>query len=39
MYKQILLSLSHRPGLDDYLLGPNAAKDVRHCKRSVLVVR
>lgn len=30
---------SHRPKLGDYLLGPNAARVVRHCKRSVLVVR
>lgn len=30
---------SHRPKLGDYLLGPNAARVVRHSKRSVLVVR
>lgn len=30
---------SHRPELKDYLLGPNAARVVRHCSRSVLVVR
>ena len=30
---------SHRPSLKDYLLGPNAARVVRHFKRSVLVVR
>ncbi|MEX0346674.1 MAG: universal stress protein [Rhizobiaceae bacterium] len=30
---------SHRPELKDYLLGPNAARVVRHSKRSVLVVR
>ncbi|MEL7300725.1 MAG: universal stress protein [Pseudomonadota bacterium] len=30
---------SHRPGLTDYLLGPNAARVVRHAKQSVFVVR
>jgi len=30
---------SHRPELKDYLLGPNAARVVRHSQRSVLVVR
>ena len=30
---------SHRPALSDYLLGPNAARVVRHFKGSVLVVR
>ncbi len=30
---------SHRPELKDYLLGPNAARVVRHAKRSVLVIR
>lgn len=30
---------SHRPELSDYLLGPNAARVVRHAKCSVLVVR
>ena len=30
---------SHRPELKDYLLGPNAARVVRHAKCSVLVVR
>jgi nucleotide-binding universal stress UspA family protein len=30
---------SHRPELSDYLLGPNAARIVRHAKQSVLVVR
>ncbi|MTI45730.1 nucleotide-binding universal stress UspA family protein [Roseibium hamelinense] len=34
----IVLS-SHRPELKDYLLGPNAARVVRHAKQSVLVVR
>jgi len=30
---------SHRPTLSDYLLGPNAAKVVRHFDKSVLVAR
>ena len=30
---------SHRPELQDYLLGPNAARVVRHAPVSVLVVR
>ena len=30
---------SHRPELKDYLLGPNAARVVRHAQTSVLVVR
>ena len=30
---------AHRPELADYLLGPNAARVVRHAKVSVLVVR
>ncbi|MEO1090061.1 MAG: universal stress protein [Pseudomonadota bacterium] len=30
---------SHRPALQDYLLGPNAARVVRHAKCSVVVVR
>ncbi|HET6467747.1 MAG TPA: universal stress protein [Geminicoccaceae bacterium] len=30
---------SHRPELRDYLLGPNAAKVVRHATCSVMVVR
>jgi nucleotide-binding universal stress UspA family protein len=30
---------SHRPELKDYLLGPNAARVVRHAKQSVFVVR
>ncbi|MGQ9370120.1 universal stress protein [Azospirillum sp. A39] len=30
---------AHRPELSDYLLGPNAARIVRHAKCSVLVVR
>nr|WP_321509035.1 universal stress protein [uncultured Celeribacter sp.] len=30
---------AHRPDLKDYLLGPNAARVVRHSKSSVYVVR
>lgn len=30
---------SHRPEMGDFLLGPNAARVVRHSKVSVLVVR
>ena len=30
---------SHRPALRDYLIGPNAARVVRHAKCSVLVAR
>lgn len=30
---------AHRPDLKEYLLGPNAARVVRHYARSVLVVR
>ena len=30
---------SHRPALKDYLIGPNAARVVRHADCSVLVVR
>jgi len=35
----IIVIGSHRPKLKDYLLGPNAARVVRHAKQSVLVVR
>jgi len=30
---------SHRPELSDYLIGPNAARIVRHARQSVFVVR
>lgn len=30
---------AHRPDLEDYLMGPNAAKVVRHANLSVLIVR
>lgn len=35
----LIVMASHRPELQDYLLGPNAARVVRHAKQSVLVVR
>jgi nucleotide-binding universal stress UspA family protein len=35
----LIVMASHRPGLEDYLLGPNAARVVRHAATSVLVVR
>ncbi|HUS55042.1 MAG TPA: universal stress protein [Thermohalobaculum sp.] len=34
-----IVMAAHRPELQDYLLGPNAARVVRHAKQSVLVVR
>lgn len=35
----LIVMASHRPAMSDYLLGPNAARVVRHSTRSVLVVR
>ena len=35
----LIVLASHRPELKDYLLGPNAARVVRHAKQSVHVVR
>ena len=35
----LIVMASHRPELKDYLLGPNAARVVRHANQSVLVVR
>lgn len=35
----LIVMASHRPELSDYLLGPNASRVIRHCSRSVLVVR
>jgi nucleotide-binding universal stress UspA family protein len=35
----LVVIASHRPELKDYLLGPNAARVVRHANCSVLVVR
>lgn len=30
---------AHRPQLRDYLVGPNAARVVRHARQSVFVIR
>jgi nucleotide-binding universal stress UspA family protein len=35
----LILLTSHRPELKDYLLGPNAARVMRHASQSVFVVR
>lgn len=35
----LIIMSSHRPEMRDYLLGPNAARVVRHGKCSVMVVR
>lgn len=35
----LIVMASHRPELRDYLIGPNAARVVRHAPCSVLVVR
>lgn len=35
----LIVMAAHKPGLQDYLLGPNAAKVVRHSRCSVMVVR
>lgn len=35
----IIILAAHRPAARDYLLGPNAARIVRHAKQSVYVVR
>ena len=35
----LIVMASHRPELKDYLLGPNAARVVRHAECSVMVVR
>ncbi len=35
----LIIVAAHRPELKDYLLGPNAARVVRHAECSVLVVR
>ncbi|WP_419903914.1 universal stress protein [Kiloniella sp.] len=35
----VIIMGAHRPRMEDYLLGPNAARVVRHAKCSVLVVR
>jgi len=36
---ELIVIGAHKPDLKDYLLGPNAARVVRHSKCSVLVVR
>jgi universal stress protein F len=36
---RLIVMESHRPALKDYLLGPNAARVVRHAKQSVYVHR
>jgi nucleotide-binding universal stress UspA family protein len=35
----VIVMASHTPELSDYLLGPNAARVVRHARQSVFVVR
>lgn len=35
----LIVLASHRPEMKDYLLGPNAARVVRHARQSVFVVR
>jgi len=35
----LIIIASHKPGLQDYLIGSTAAKVVRHARCSVLVVR
>lgn len=35
----LIIVASHKPGLQDYLIGSTAAKVVRHARCSVLVVR
>lgn len=36
---ELIVVGAHRPELKDYLLGPNAARVVRHAPQSVMVVR
>jgi nucleotide-binding universal stress UspA family protein len=36
---ELIIIASHRPGLQDYLLGSTASRVVRHAKCSVLVMR
>ncbi len=35
----MIVMASHRPEMKDYLLGPNAARVVRHARQSVTVIR
>ncbi len=39
MKADLIVMMAHRPELRDYLLGPNAARVVRHAKQSVFVMR
>lgn len=39
VHADLIVMAAHRPELKDYLLGPNAARVVRHADQSVLVVR
>lgn len=39
MSADLIVMAAYRPDLKDYLLGPNAARVVRHARQSVLVVR
>ena len=36
---EVIVVGAHRPALKDYLVGPNAARVVRHAPQTVLVVR
>jgi nucleotide-binding universal stress UspA family protein len=36
---ELIVMASHRPDLEDYLIGPNASRVTRHADCSVLVVR
>lgn len=36
---EAIVMTAHRPELKDYLLGPNAARVVRHANQSVMVIR
>ncbi|WPZ34663.1 universal stress protein [Thalassobaculum sp. OXR-137] len=36
---QLIVMASHRPELSDFLLGPNAARVVRHAACSVMIIR
>ncbi|MCA8907521.1 MAG: universal stress protein [Rhodospirillaceae bacterium] len=39
VHADLIVLAAHRPALKDFLLGPNAARVVRHANCSVLVVR
>lgn len=39
MAANLIIVASHKPGLQDYLLGSTASRIVRHAKCSVLVIR